>query len=96
MAAYTVATSKTATLAANVEDTVAFTDPNRFVSILNHSGGTLYVRLDGVAPTVDGDNCLALLAGERLDRDARSNVAQVRLISSAAVKYTTDTFSKWS
>lgn len=57
MASYTVRRSKRATLVANTADTVTLTSRRISVELRNLSStAVIFYRVDGVAPTVGGDD----------------------------------------
>lgn len=82
MAAYSVITSKHATLVAGTVDTVTVTGGYPRIEVLNRSGAAdLYVTNDGTVPSGGCDNCLIVPAGSALNIPssdvAGSDVVQV-------------------
>lgn len=85
MAAYALS----GTLAANVVTSVIVAGWPYGINVVNRSGtGTIWVRMDGVDPTVAGQDCFPVL-GARNFPSPGANV-NVRLISSGALDYTVE------
>lgn len=94
MADYTANRIKNATLAANTVDRVTLNrDSHSYFEVTNVDGaGAIYVRTDGVDPTVAGDECdvlPAVVGSIVLPHNGRNRNTNpvIRLISDAAVKY---------
>ena len=70
MAAYTATRAKTITMVAAQVDSIEISNNHSKLDLVNHGAGTIYYKLDDnialVAPTVAGDNCGVVLAGERI------------------------------
>jgi hypothetical protein len=89
LAANTVNRSKHATLAANTADKVTFNSKPRIIEVRYlDSTAVIFFRIDGTAPTVNGDDTDRLGPGERLEVDAANvDPPQVQLISSGTPAY---------
>lgn len=99
MATFTVAHAKSATLTISTVDRVTVTDayPGGIEVINRSQSGTIWVRFDGVDPTVGGDNCHPVLGARFFENpwaDRAENI-QVRLISDAALAYTVESAPDW-
>lgn len=81
---------KNGTLTANTVATVALGSNYRSVRIGNYgTSGIMYARLDGVDPTVGGDDCIPIPAGaERVVPYAGAGAVSVKLICASANAYT--------
>lgn len=88
-----------ATLTANVADTVSFASNIRTVTVINRStANDLWVRADGIAATVAGADCYYVGPGQRTDIFSNAafndpstgtvNVLTLSLISATATPYT--------
>lgn len=79
------------TLTASTVDTVTFTDDLDVVEVISDGAFDLYVRTDGVAPTVGGKKSYRLPAGSISSRElpisGDAGALNVKLISAGAVKY---------
>jgi hypothetical protein len=84
---------------ANTVDTVSFTGDILNVEVCNRDGAAvIFFRIDGVAPTVAGDNTYVVLPGGALKVhpdlvDIVAGIEQVQLISSGAAAYSVTGFS---
>ena len=90
MATYTVRRSKHATLVANAADTVTLSSRPNSIELRNFSTtAVIFYRVDGVAPTVSGDDTDRLGPEETLQVDLPRDVEppQVSVISSATPAY---------
>jgi hypothetical protein len=93
MTNYNPARSTHQTLTANSVDVVTLvsdSDVYPAVEVLNRSTAyDIYFTVNGSAPTVGGDNCLIVQAGQALTVQTVgvSGVPQVRLISAGAAAY---------
>ncbi len=102
MASYSVARAKSTTLSANTVDTItvtgAFASPGGIEVINRSQTGTIWVRLDGTAPTVGGDNCHPVLGTRFFENPwaVYSTNAVVKLISDAALAYTVESAPDWA
>lgn len=85
MASYSAVNAKHATLAADTVDTVTLTggDPEA-VEILNRGTDPLYFTVNGPAPTVEGDDTIAVAGGQSVVWPGGSSI---RLISASATAY---------
>lgn len=88
MAAFTVALSKHATLAASTVDTVTLSVDYRSVEVVNResSGAGISFTTDGSTPTVLGDNTFWVGAGQSVVVESFAADA-VKLISATADAY---------
>ncbi len=90
-----MATSRSGTLTASTVKTetvdVEAFGPGMGLSITNRSGsGEIWVRLDGVDPTVGGDNC-KLVMGTRQFKNIDGNTSvTVKMISTEALLYSVE------
>lgn len=95
-----MANAKSGTLTPNVVTAVAITNgwPDG-VEVINRTGtGQIWVRLDGVNPTVAGDDCYVVLGARRFDPPDGANrpwPLSVRLISTEALDYTVEGQPAW-
>lgn len=90
MATYSVAIAKHPTLAANTVDQVTITGGGQAdVEVLNRDpAADIYFTTDGSVPTVGGDNCYVVRAGQALQRSVPIAAATVvKLISASAAPY---------
>lgn len=91
--------AKSGTLTSNVVTSVEITDAwPAGIEVINRSGtGEIWVRLDGVNPTVAGDDCYVVLGARRFEPQTvgRESVT-VKLISSGALKYTVEGTVRWA
>lgn len=89
MAAVAGALSATATLVADTADTVTLSagTSGKMGEVTNHGDGVLYVRGDGTAATVAGDECTPVLAGERVAVGLTAT-GTLSVISAATPTYT--------
>lgn len=82
MASHTPTNSKHFTLSASTVDTVTWGGgPPTEVEILNNGTVDVYYRLDNTDPTVAGDECYVVRAGESVTEDGSSTL---KLIASAS------------
>ena len=93
------ARAQSGTLTAATVTTVTLTGAYSTVTVTNQGTVPIYVRLDGTAPTVAGDDCLVVDAGDESVFGYRSTYDQgqpgtvnpgtvIKLISSATPTYT--------
>jgi hypothetical protein len=84
--------AKSGTLVANTVTPVAVLNCFPGINVVNRSGsGTIWVRLDGVDPTVAGDNCFPVLGVRYFSVPAaNADKITVKLISTAALDYTVE------
>lgn len=89
MASYTVETAKHATLTAATVDTITMTGSVPRFEVKNRGTGDIYFRVDGVNPTVGGDDTYIVCSGEALQVPSGGgpDSAEVRLISAATIAY---------
>lgn len=89
MTAYSVKHAKHATLTISTVDTVTLTGANAMLEIINRStSDVIYVRLDGTAPTVAGNETIAIMPGYPLRRHLPVHAPRtVKLISAGAAAY---------
>lgn len=95
--------AKSGTLVADAVTTVTITDtwPGGIEVVNRSQTGQIWVRLDGVAPTVAGDDCFLVMGARYFDPPgpgiAGSNTENtvVKLISSAALDYTVEGTAPW-
>jgi len=84
-------TAQSGTLTANVTTTVNITDAYPAVLVVNRSQtGTIWVRLDGVNPTVAGANCRPVLGARSFGINPYERPTSVRLIADTALDYTVE------
>lgn len=89
MASYSVRRVKSATLTAGTADTITFSQTYPEVEVLHRgTSGTLWVRADGSAATVAGDECYAVQPYEAVILPPGPQPPSVSVISSDAVAYT--------
>ncbi len=83
---YTVARTKHETLVANTVETVSFTDGGMHGIIVANMGGTnkIFFRLDGVDPTIAGDETYLVAPGAYTFITQRVHITEVRMISAGA------------
>ncbi len=102
MATFSVARAKSATLTISTVDTVtitaAFASPGGIEVINRSQTGTIWVRFDGAAPTVGGDDCHPVLGTRFFENPwaVYSTNAGVKLISDAALAYTVESAPDWA
>lgn len=91
MASKTSGKSIHGVLLVSVVDTVVFTNPSGTVRIFNRGGDPIFVRLDGVDPTVGGDDSLVVPPiQDRWFGPADTTRVEVRLISASASAYSVE------
>lgn len=90
MATYTVDRAKHATLIATVVDTVNFNAEWGSIRVFNRGMVDIYVRLDGTAPTVAGDECYVIPAGTAEDIITGAAISLIKLISSGIPAYSVE------
>lgn len=89
MASYTVERAKTATLVASTADTVTFEHGYPRIEVVHQgSSGVVYVRTDGTAATVAGDDCYVVMPGDAVYVPTGPTPAEISVISASAVTYT--------
>lgn len=89
MATYSARKVKSATLTASTADTVSLTQSYPEVEVLHRgTAGTLWVRADGGAATVAGDECYAVQPYEAVILPPGPQPPSLSIISSDAVDYT--------
>lgn len=90
MANLTAIIAKSPTNDGAAVDTITFSTNIGQVTVLNRSTtATLWVRTDGTAPTVAGDDCLAVPPGAVLVADMLSNNPDVvKVLADASCPYT--------
>ena len=88
-------TAKSGTLTISTVASVAVSvdafGPGNQVGVLNRSStGVIWVRTDGVDPTVAGDNCFPVLSYRAFNVPAGGTEVTIKLISDAALAYTVE------
>lgn len=84
-------TAQSGTLAVNTVTPVTITDAYPGVLIVNRTGsGAIWVRLDGVDPTVAGVNCFPVQTARSFGIDPGQRPTVVKLIANAALDYTVE------
>ena len=94
-ASYTVASAKHAILVAATVDTITITRSFGAVRVTNYASNTvpLWVRLDGTAPTVGGDDNYIIPVGESKDLPPPATESiVVKVISANANGYSVEGF----
>lgn len=83
---------KSGTTTANTVATVTFATYYPKVEVVNRGSTELWLRTDGVNPTIGGDDCEVIPAASFKDTIINYTVTntEVRLISSSAVAYTVE------
>lgn len=97
MASGTANSAYHSTLTASTVDTVTLDRNYRTVTVFNRGTGDIFLRTDGVAPTVDGNDCLVvpsntslIVPNRGLSNEAALGVSantSVQLISSGTPAY---------
>lgn len=81
-----VITAKTASLAGSTVDTVTFLTATR-ITVVNHSTTeTIWFKVDGGTPAVDGDDSIPILPSNSVNYPTVSGT--VKLIAGGTAKYT--------
>lgn len=89
---------KSGTLTPNVVATVTIDDawPNGLEIVNRSQTGAIWVRLDGLAPTVAGDDCFTVLGARFFENPwSRPGPIVVKLISDQALNYTVEGDPQW-
>lgn len=88
MAIYEVHRAKHAVTTANVVDTVVLEDASGGFDIINLGPSHLYITINGVNPTVAGDNFDIIPAGSaQFYGDSDRRLPVIKLISATATTY---------
>lgn len=84
--------TKSGTLTGGAVTTVLISNHNNAVEVVNRAQtGAIWVRVDGVDPTVAGDDCYVVLGARRIPVSGPDITdAEVRLISDANLAYTVE------
>lgn len=90
MASYTVTKAKHATLVAATVDTVTLAAANEVAVTNRSSADTIFFRLDGTAPVVDGDDSYVVGPLAMKVVNLAPEIATVKLISSGAAPYSVE------
>lgn len=96
MATYSVTRSKHATLVATVVDTINFDSPWSAMNVMNKGNTDIYFKADYTNPTIAGDECLCIPAGEERSMSCSPPSGelntQVRLISAGIPQYSMEAY----
>ena len=92
MATYTVNRAKHATLVALIVDTVNFNRDAATLVVTNRgTSADIFVRLDGTAPVINGDDNYVVPPGQTRDfGPANTEVPQIKLISAGLPAYSVE------
>jgi hypothetical protein len=93
MATYNVNRAKHATLVASTKDTVNFAYTGSTIRVRNRGASDdIYFSIDGVDPTVGGDDTYFLGPGENIMIENVSNLHLIELISSGTPEYSAELY----
>lgn len=95
MAAYSVALAKSATLVADVADTVTLTRAAHTVVVYNRGTAPIWAKpsfAGASAATPAGDECFYVEAGESKEFESGSVIGSVQVVAATAEPYTVEAF----